>query len=622
LTAAINAVNGDLSGLPQTISFHIPPEAGEVHYIQTPLDAYPLITNNNITIDGYTQGGASPNTHPIHAPNNATLKIVLTSTNGNAGSMLTMVTIATGSDYPNLGFGDSEMPILGIFRGTNVWIKGLCFQASPTTTSSYYAGGDCKTICIAPDAPDVSNLRCQGFHVSGCWFGIDPVTKQVAYMPDGVTVATPTICIANYSTGTNGIQPGVIPNISNDPGFYTCGVAAGSATPRAEFNVFVTGYGYDSTGGPHRLSGNFWGVLPDGVTLGDISVLDGGTQEGDAFMEFGSSTDILIGTDGDGVNDADEGNLFGSYANGGVDIYYYGGQGKTVIAGNTFGVDINGNSFNVGQSSLLVHHFNHDATCEVRFGSDFNGVSDALEANTVADAVLFDNDTASAGTQSHWVLMRGNSLTNTVTPNGSRPPLGDGQTAADGQNLYTNFIDVSGPNGTLDIIPVIGGTTTASTLMGTCGKPVSAPFNQLTVDLYESDPAGDAAGNPQGKTWRAAFVDNSAADANPAVGAFTFDISALGLSGKKVTLTVTYAEGIVITSISRAAGTTTLHYPLGNYSVQSATNPNGPWTFVQLASGTSTVIPDANPLKLYRLVSTIGSAGGQTSPFAVSFLIP
>src|ERR1017187_7434902 len=62
LTAAINALNnGD------RIVFHIPPEAGEVHYIQTPPDGYPLITKNDITVDGYTQGGASPNTNSIRS---------------------------------------------------------------------------------------------------------------------------------------------------------------------------------------------------------------------------------------------------------------------------------------------------------------------------------------------------------------------------------------------------------------------------------------------------------------------------------------------------------------------------------------------------------------------------
>ena len=178
LTAAINALNnGD------SIAFHIPPEAGEVHYIQTPPDGYPLITNNNITIDGYTQGGASPNTASIHAANNAVLKIVLTSTNGNALSMYSAVTNSAGIDYPNLGFGDGEQALLGFFRATNAWVKGLAFLSAYQTSTSHAAGGDSKSICFAPDAPDVSSQACQGFHVSGCWFGVDPVTKQVAYCP-------------------------------------------------------------------------------------------------------------------------------------------------------------------------------------------------------------------------------------------------------------------------------------------------------------------------------------------------------------------------------------------------------------------------------------------------------
>ena len=73
-----------------------------MHYIQTPPDGYPLITKNNITIDGYTQAGAKSNTASIHAANNAVLKIVLTSTNGNALSMYSAVTNSAGFDYPTL----------------------------------------------------------------------------------------------------------------------------------------------------------------------------------------------------------------------------------------------------------------------------------------------------------------------------------------------------------------------------------------------------------------------------------------------------------------------------------------------------------------------------------------
>lgn len=131
LTAAINALNdGD------TIAFNIPPGTGEVHYIQTPFDGYPLITKNNITIDGYTQPGAAPNTNSIHAANNASLKIVLTSTNGNALSMYTACSTFAGIAYPNFGFGDTETAILGCFRASNVWVKGLVFQASPYTSTT------------------------------------------------------------------------------------------------------------------------------------------------------------------------------------------------------------------------------------------------------------------------------------------------------------------------------------------------------------------------------------------------------------------------------------------------------------------------------------------------------
>src|SRR5207302_8289375 len=58
-----------------TISFNVPGTAGQVHYLQTPPNGYPIITNNGVTIDGYSQPGASPNSNPIHAPNNARIKI-------------------------------------------------------------------------------------------------------------------------------------------------------------------------------------------------------------------------------------------------------------------------------------------------------------------------------------------------------------------------------------------------------------------------------------------------------------------------------------------------------------------------------------------------------------------
>jgi len=633
LTEAINALqDGD------TIAFNIP--GAGVHYINTPFDGYPLITNNDITIDGYTQPGAMANTNSLHESNTAQLNICLTSTNGNALSMLTACETAAGVTYNNFCFADTETAILGFFRASNAWVRGVAFLASPLTATteappdpSFNNPAVSKAICFAVDAPDVSSQACQGFHVSGCWFGVDPTSNTVAYCTDplyglGLEVATPYICIATYGSGAN------VGSSNLWPGPGTVGVASNSPNPRAEFNVFVTGYGFDSQGGPLRVSGNFWGVLPDGVTLADMTDLNGGQQQGDAFAEFGNSHDILIGTDGNGVNDADEGNLFGPYANDGSDAdslgeigidqnssldFYSPPQTNIVIAGNTFGLDINGNTFGIIYDYKLVHSF--DSTADVRFGSDFNGVSDALEANTVVNVSggtlsLFDYASDSS-TNSTWFSMRGNSLVNTTSTSGTTPPLGNGLDPSDGQDWYDNFMNAT------NVTPVINTNSTATTLMGTCGTPVGAPFTNLIVDLYVSDPLGDAAGIPQGKTWLAAFAESPAA---AAAGTFSFDISSLGLSGKSVTLTVTYSSDTPPTlgPILRAGNQTTLTVTGGTgpiYGIKQSSVVTGPYASIAAQTGASTTFTDnATPASFY--IAQGASATGQTSPFATSFLIP
>src|SRR5262249_34122137 len=169
--------------------------------------------------------------------------------------------------------------------------------------------------------------------------------KQVAYCQDalyglGTLVASPAICIASYRTRNADSSN---PNF-NRPG--TIGVSAGSANPRAEFNVIVTGYGYDSEGKDYRVSGNFFGVLPDGVTSADMGVLSS-LQQSDGYLEIGrDDSNLVIGTDGDGVNDDQEGNIFGPLTVDGSCINLYSDpRTNIVVAGNYFSVDINGNPF-------------------------------------------------------------------------------------------------------------------------------------------------------------------------------------------------------------------------------------------------------------------------------------
>jgi len=389
--------------------------------------------------------------------------------------------------------------------------------------------------------------------------------------------------------------------------------------PRAEFNVIVSGYGVDLQGGGHRYSGNFNNILPDGVTAADMSLVVGGSER---FIEFGVCNDLVIGTDGDGINDADEANIFGPAQGGGRYLDFYSGtQSNIVMAGNSINADINGRSFG-DNLAVIIHTLNN--TSSARFGSDFNGVSDALEVNTVYGGARFVDFDNGSPTNTRWLSFRGNSLSNCVSWTLGTPPLGDGQTAAGGLNIFTNFIDVSGPNGTLDIIPVIDAGTTTTILTGTCGKPLGAPFTRLIVDIYVADSTSGAP--PQGQKWLGSFTDNSAVDSNPTVGAFTFNLASLAIAhGTQVTIAVTYSSDTqpTIGPITRAGSHTTVGVRGSTgpvYGIQKSATVNGSYLLAAAAVGGSATFTDNNPASFYR--ATGPSATGQTSPFSALFTMP
>src|SRR5262245_32028753 len=84
------------------IHFNIP-GPGPFYLATPPLvpdNGYPAITNHNVTIDGYTQPGSSPNSNTILSSNNANIQIVLDSRDGG-GRM---------EDIP--GYGTTEAAVL------------------------------------------------------------------------------------------------------------------------------------------------------------------------------------------------------------------------------------------------------------------------------------------------------------------------------------------------------------------------------------------------------------------------------------------------------------------------------------------------------------------------------
>lgn len=510
------------------------------HYIQTPTGGYPLITNNNVTIAGYSQPGAVPNSNPILAPNNAAIKIVLDSRNGNSKIL----------DFPGdtaddvTGYGDTESAILGILEATNVSVRGLCLLAVPFT-------GPATDIALY----GVSFARGANGHVNGCWIGVDINGQSgLDYGPaDGVTG------FRFQDKDGNGTITNII-LVSR----VTVGVSKASSNPRAEFNVItgVPAIPIVLEGENHRIAGNFIEVMPDGkrdynpALDANIPVDLQPTYEG--AIEIGrAGNNVIIGVDGDGVNDADERNIIGGTVPPsllGYDhtIEFYGQTPGTniIIAGNYIGVGVDGTTrFTNGVAPLNAN----GGSATFRFGSDLNGVSDALEGNVVFNnwppdlfgptSPDFQRSFFDELSDSGSVSVRGNQLVNNFTP-----PVNPLRTAgAHLTNYYTRVMaDIN--NGAL---PALSTNSTVARLLGTAPLP-SAGYPVVMVDLYIADPEGITNGIAQaipelpdgfvqGRTYLGSFVVDGPADLNPAAGAFEFNIASLNVPlNTQLTVTANY----------------------------------------------------------------------------------
>jgi hypothetical protein len=596
-----------------TINFNIP--GSGVHYLKPPVNGFPLLYHKHgVTINGYSQAGSAANTAAITATNNAVIKIVLDSRNGNFtdmayvyyGTKTTPVppidnsqlygdgsTTSTGRERGGYDpdtvdpYAPGEVATLGIYRSTNVTIRGLAFIAGGISAAGYSlaVAQDFEYDTAVKDRFAYDRGTCRGFHVAGCWFGIDPGTGADAGNGaaltmfrhrdrNGLTAATQRPAA---STDPNGEG---VPNGEN----AVIGVAPGVASPRAEFNVF--GADFEGSIGAElartRVSGN---QILSPTDIGRYS---------DTQVPC-----MLFGTDGDGVNDADEGNLFVQT------LSMYNSQTKVVvIAGNTFNLERDGSR--PGTGFFAVDGLGLDQGGMFRFGSDMNGVGDAFEGNKVYDSAFNANASGSAASNGSWVSARRNSFINCVNPIISGSQL----------TFYGKFMDAS-----VTAKPTVDLTSTVSSLKGTCSTNL-APYSRVYIDLYVSDPEGDTAGDPQGKTYLGTFEDNGPGDSNPAIGAFTFNISSLSIApATKVTLTANYSNESKpsISAISVAGGNVTLSITNGTpaYNILQASALTGPWTGLGLAKLQGAVtVPASGAASYYRVTGT--SFAQQTSPFADS----
>ena len=490
------------------VRFNIP-GAGP-HTIVTPIGGYPLITNNGVIIDGYTQPGSVRNSNPILGGNNAQLKIVLDSTgtesapNPDPTLPDRLLRRSTRLDFPgiegNTGYGDSENCIIGFYEADNCAVRGLSFIARTTSSDE----SDPAIYCIA------LVRQATNAHVSGCLFGMAPGgTTTAALRPPASAVAA-----FRWRVGGDVFSDGL-----------TFGTDGDGIDDRAEFNVTLgarIALALELNG--PKISGNYGNVFPSGTNFVDIDAVyaqqlvllpDDASLE---FLENGRvANNSVVGTDGDGISDSDERNVIGHTVYD-VHIEFYSSPAtNNVIAGNYVGVGIDGVTQAPRSTNQVQDFVALPSPGSARIGSNGDGVSDDLEGNLIVNGSGDFFTTGSAVP----VVYRRNRLVN------------------------CNYIQL---NNDTSLLPPTLNAITNNIISGTM-TPLFGEYITAFIDVYVADPAALANTNdwPNVMThpsrWLASFTDNGPGDLDIAPDAFAFNISSFGVADSNyVTVTVTYSK--------------------------------------------------------------------------------
>jgi hypothetical protein len=503
----VNTVNNEAPGTGETsllqalsdlqdgdyIRFNIP-GAGP-HVIVTPIGGYPLITNNGITIDGYTQPGSVRNSNAILGGNNAQLRIVIDST--GTESEPGPLPLVRSTRLPFSGYGDSENGIFAVLEGDNFAVRGISFVARSGSGTDEDPG-----IYAVALVNGATNARVQG-----CWFGLPPGGST---MND---VKAPASAIAafrfNNGDGTFNYSEGLVVGTDGD------GIA-----DRNEFNVTAGCHITFALELPNaRISGNYCNVFPNGTSFVDVdavsAAIGGETVE---FLENGRAAhNMIVGTDGNGVSDSDERNVV-AHPVYDVNMEIYTAGTNVVVAGNYIGVGIDGVTPAPLSTNEVQSFMAAPGSATVRIGSNGDGVSDDLEGN-----LIVNGSGTHLTSSSTLVVYRRNRFVNCN---------------------YTQMVNDAAAVAT----PTLNAITN-NIISGTFVPAATLEYSAAFIDVYTADPAALANTNAwptvitHPSRWLATLTDNGPGDLDPAEGAFAVDISPLNVAASNyVTVTVTYSK--------------------------------------------------------------------------------
>ncbi|NML21501.1 T9SS type A sorting domain-containing protein [Pseudoflavitalea sp. G-6-1-2] len=201
-------------------------------------------------------------------------------------------------------------------------------------------------------------------------------------------------------------------------------------SPRYAINI-------NQQGNTAHIWGNYLGTSADGATAG-LGNASGGIAVN--LFNYGGAfnTGVVIGVDGDGLNDINEGNLICSGTNSADGIILWNTR-SAVIAGNIIGFDKNlnttaaGGSFGHSRNGILVTVTALNNT----IGTNGDGTSDALEGNIIGN----NGEVGLFLVQSHDNVIAGNII------GFGKAAAGNGREGIHIMNSHGNRVGTDGLNG-------------------------------------------------------------------------------------------------------------------------------------------------------------------------------
>lgn len=368
------------SALGDTIGFNIPASTDSGCVSATgvctisPTSALPALSKGSVTIDGYSQSSASPNTNDFPSAWNGTIKIVLNGTSAGSSSNGLQIT-STNNVIMGLAINRFKSRGILINNKNSNKIQGCIIGLDDTgetiqknTSYGIYVYGSAATLNIIGTDGDGSNDAAERNIISGNGGAGIYITSNGQTTIAGNLIGTDKDGTTDLGNTASGIQTSSTANSNvigtNGDGVYDAGegnLIAGNST-----------YGVYLAGSSDIIAGNYFGVDITGTTR-----LRNDTS---AIAVAGSST--RIGTNSDGVSDEIERNII-SGSNASAQRGVYGTGDNLIIAGNFIGLDLAGTSAIANDRGIQAT----STTDNWRIGTNGDGINDEIEGNVISGNV-------------------------------------------------------------------------------------------------------------------------------------------------------------------------------------------------------------------------------------------